>query len=150
MTLHRIPRIVTTLFVLCFVAGIAHADLSSVRHERSGRGHLYLSTHVAVPVGSVEVSLSLFILADRYVALYSESRRIDASRSEVVIQRELTGSVSGLTLGGLGTARVLSETKNGKPVVELALSQAISSSPAGLRLRLAWTYGSWAPPSVTP
>ena len=148
MTIRRIPRIVTILSILCFVAGIAHADLSRVRHERSGRGHHYLSTHVAVPVGGVEVSLSLFILGDRYVALYSESKRIDASRSQVVLQSEINGSVSGLTLGGLGTARVLAETKNGKPVVELTLAQPIASSPAGLTLRLAWTYGSWAPPSV--
>ena len=149
MTTRRIPRSVLALLFLCFVAGAARADLSSVRYERAGRDHHFLSTHTPALVGSVEVSVDLYILPDRYVALYSESKRIDASKSEVILQRELTGSVSGLTLAGLGTARVLAETKNGKPIVEVVLAQTISSSPAGLKLRLAWTYGSWAPRSVT-
>jgi hypothetical protein len=144
----RPKYIVSFLLLLAFTA-IASADLASVRYERSGRGHHYLSTHSAIPVGDREVSISVFLFADRYVALYSESKRISGNQSEVLVQRELAGRVSGTTLEGLGSARVLAEQKNGKPVVELVLSQAIDNAPRGLTAKLGWTYGSWAPKSVT-
>jgi len=142
-------KFVVSFLLLLALTAIASADLSSVRYERSGGGHYYLSTHYAVPVGDREVSISLFLLGERYVAVYTESKRIDASQSEVLTQRELAGRVNGTTLEGLGTARVLAEQKNGKPVVELVLSQGIDSAPRGLTIKLAWTHGSWAPKSVT-
>ncbi|MEO8554559.1 MAG: hypothetical protein ABI678_31500, partial [Kofleriaceae bacterium] len=123
-------------------------DLSSVRYERSGGGHHYLSTAYNTPVGDREVSISVYLLADRYVAEYSESKRKSASESEVLVQQEITGSVSGGTLGNLGSLRLVNETKNGKPVVELSFGQQVGVSPKGLTMRLQWVYGSWAPKSV--
>lgn len=142
-------RMPIVLVVLVAFTSLALADdLSSVRYQKSGSGHLYLSTHQSAIVGDRQISLSVYLLADRYVAEYSESKRIDSVKSEVLVQQEITGSVSGTTLANLGTARVLAEQKNGKPVVELVLGQPIGSAPRGLTLRLGWTYGSWAPKSV--
>lgn len=142
----RMPLVALVILLLTSIA--LGDDLSSVRYQKSGSGHMYLSTHQSAIVGDRQISLSLYLLADRFVAEYSESKRIDATRSEVLVQQEITGSVSGTTLANLGTARVLGEMKNGKPVVELVLAQPIASAPRGLALRLGWTYGSWAPKSV--
>jgi hypothetical protein len=143
------PKLVLSVVLLLAFTALAGADLSRVRYEKSGSGHHYLSTHNSVRIGDREASISVFLLADRYVALYSEAKRISGSQSEILVQRELAGRVNGTTLEGLGTARVLAGEKNGKPMVELVLSQAIDNAPRGLTATLAWTYGSWAPKSVT-
>jgi hypothetical protein len=143
------PKFVLSLLLLLAFTAVAGADLSRVRYEKSGRGHHYLSTHDAVRVGDREASISVFLFADRYVALYSESKRISGSQSEVLVNRELAGRVNGTTLEGLGSVRVLAAQKNGRPTVELVLAQAIDNAPRGLTATLAWTYGSWAPKSVT-
>lgn len=137
------------LLLLVAFAGVAFADdLSSVRYQRSGNGHNFLSTAYSIPVGDREISISVYLLADRYVAEYSESKRKNASESEVLVQQEITGSVSGGNLGNLGTMRLLGETKNGKPMVELSFGQQIGVSQRGLTIKLQWVYGSWAPKSV--
>jgi hypothetical protein len=144
----RMPIVIVLSVLVAFTTHALGDDLASVRYQKVGTGHYYLSTHQAVPVGDREVSIGLYLLADRYVAAYSEAKRRNASESEVLVQQEITGGVSGTTLGNLGTVRVLAEKKNGKPVVELVLAQPIGSSPRGLTLKLAWTAGSWAPKSV--
>jgi hypothetical protein len=145
----RPNRTVFILLALLALVGTAAAeDLASVRYQRSGSSHYFLSTHDPVRVGDREISISLYLLADRYVAVYSESKRTSASQSEVLLTTELAGSASGGSLANLGTLRVLPRTKNGKPVTELVLDRAISSSPRGLTLQLAWTGGSYAPKSV--
>jgi hypothetical protein len=137
------------LLLLVAFAGVAFADdLSSVRYQRSGSGHNYLSTQYNTPVGDREVSISVYLLADRYVAEYFESKRKNASESEVLVQQEITGTVSGGNLGNLGTLRIVSGTHNGKPIAELQLGQPIGASPKGLTMKLVWVYGSWAPKSV--
>lgn len=143
---NRSLLVVVALLALSAIA--AADDLASVRYQRSGSSHMYLSTHDPARAGDREVSLSLYLLADRYVAVYSESKRKSASESEVLLTSEYAGTVSGGTLANLGTLRVLGEKKNGKPVVELVFDRAINASPRGLALRLAWTGGSWAPKSV--
>lgn len=145
----RFIRIFAVALVVLATAGtVAHADLASVRYKKSGRSHYFLATHDNVRAGDREVSLNLYLLDGRYVATYAEHKRRNANETEVVSEGELAGAVSGTALGGLGTLRELSETKNGKPVFELVLDRAVGAAARGTVLRLAWTGGSWAPKSV--
>ncbi|MEZ4399155.1 MAG: hypothetical protein R3B06_04005 [Kofleriaceae bacterium] len=143
------PKHILPLLILLLATVTASADLSAVRYQPSGRGHNFLATTDTVPVGAVEAGVKLYLLADRWVVTYTEHKRRSANETEVVLERELAGRGGGPTLAGLGTLRELSETHNGKPVVELVLDQAIGSTPSGTRFRLAYIYGSWAPKSVT-
>ncbi|MEO8705180.1 MAG: hypothetical protein ABI867_34360 [Kofleriaceae bacterium] len=136
------------LALIALVSTAAAEDLASVRYQRSGTSHFYLSTHNPARVGELEITVSLYLLADRYVAVYSESKRRSPSESVVLLSTEIAGTVSGGTLANLGALRLVGGTKNGKPVAELVLDRQISSSPRGLALQLAWTGGSWAPKSV--
>jgi hypothetical protein len=149
MRLTPIALITFAFTTLLLVAAARADDFSTVRYQKEGGGHLYLSTHYPVVVGDREVSLRLFLLADRYVVTYEESKRKSASESEVLVQRELAGAAAGGSLSNLGTLRLTNETKNGKPVVELTLGNALGIAPQGLVIKLAWTRGSWAPRSVT-
>ncbi|MGN6107847.1 MAG: hypothetical protein ACTHU0_22255 [Kofleriaceae bacterium] len=148
----RIPlsRVLVLVLALCGLASTALADdLSSVRYQRDGSSHFYLSTHGPVRAGDVEVSLSLYLMADRYVAIYKEERRLSASESEVLSTREIAGGVSGATLANLGTLKLTGGKKNGKPIVELVLGQDLGAAKRALSMQLAWTGGSFAPKSVT-
>lgn len=136
------------ILVLLALTTVAHADLASVRYKKSGSSHYFLSTHDNLRVGDREVSLNLFLLDGRFVATYAEHKRRNASETEVVSQGELAGKVTGMTLEGVGTLRELTATKNGKPVFELVLDRTVGPAGRGAVLRLAWTGGSWAPPSV--
>jgi hypothetical protein len=141
-------RIAAVVLVVLVGSSVARADLSTVRYKGSGRSHFYLSTHYPAQVKDREVSFSVYILDRRYVATYTESRRISPGQSEVLATRELTGAISGMRLAGLGTMKQLGGSKNGKPMFGLTLDQAIGAAPGGLVVELGWTAGSSVPPSV--
>src|SRR4051812_41996005 len=111
-------RVVLSILVLV-VAMVrpAFADLSTVRYKAEGRSHYYLSTERAVAIGDRELSLDVYVLDGRYVAEYKVLKRRSASESEVVSQAELAGSISAMTLAGLGRVELTNQTRNGKPVV---------------------------------
>jgi hypothetical protein len=140
---------IISLAILLFVGAARADDLSSVRYRKEGSGHYLLATDRNLVFGDREVAFHLYLLADRYVATYTESKRLDATRSEVLAERELAGSASGASLANLGTLRLIAQTHNGKPVVELTLGQDTGVAPRGTVVRLVWVYSSWAPKSVT-
>lgn len=144
-------RLVLSIVVLFLVVAVrpAFADLSSVRYKGEGRSHYYLSTERAIVIGDRELTLNLYVLDGRYVAGYQVLKRRSASEAEVLSEAEVAGSISGMTLAGLGRVELTKQTRNGKPVVRLTLDRDLAGARSGTVTELIWVGGSFAPKSVT-
>ena len=134
------------------VVSVAYGDsVSSVYYEKCGASHCMLGTEHSARVGTagLEASWQLFVFPDRWVAIYTEEKPVDSSKSEVIVTKELAGATDGSNLIGLGTLRLLASKANGKPEAELVLADGVASSGKGQAFRLRWISSTWAPPSVT-
>ena len=141
--------VLSILFLVVALVRPAFADLSSVRYKAEGRSHFYLSTERGILVGDRELTLNVYVLDGRYVAGYQVLKRRSASESEVVSEAEIAGSISGMTLSGLGRVELTNQTRNGKPVVRLTLDRDLAGARPGTVTELIWVGGSFAPKSVT-
>lgn len=143
-------RLVLSIVVLVVaLVRPAFADLSSVRYKGEGRSHYYLSTERGIAIGDRELALKVYVLDGRYVVGYQVLKRRSASEAEVISEAELAGSISGMTLSGLGRVELTNQTRNGKPVVRLTLDRDLAGARPGTVTELIWVGGSFAPKSVT-
>ncbi len=131
-------------------AGIP-SDLRAVRYEQSGRGHLMMGTAKDIVLTKDRTAdLDLYILENRWVAVYSENRPVTLDRSEQLLTREFSGSISGTTLNGLGSVTVFPDRKiNGRPTADLVVDMPMENTGAGQVFHLRSIYTSYAPKSVT-